>query len=69
MTRNAALGGIIIGGLTVIIWKQFKGGIFDLYEMVPAFIFSSIAIILISVIENKSKSMKDDTKEREFEGN
>jgi len=69
MTRNAALGGIIIGGLTVIIWKQFKGGIFDLYEMVPAFIFSSIAIILISVIENKLKSMKDDTKEREFEGN
>lgn len=53
MTRNAALIGIITGGLTVIVWKQLKDGIFNLYEIVPAFLLSSLAIILITVLENK----------------
>ncbi len=35
MTRNGALAGMIVGGLTVILWKQGSGGIFELYEMVP----------------------------------
>ncbi len=57
MTRNAAISGIIIGGLTVIIWKQFKGGIFNLYEIVPAFLLSSLSIILITLLENKIKNI------------
>ncbi|WP_455206972.1 sodium/proline symporter PutP, partial [Kaarinaea lacus] len=32
--RHGALAGIIVGGLTVVIWKQLSGGIFDLYEIV-----------------------------------
>lgn len=48
MTRNAALVGMLIGGITVIIWKQLSGGIFDLYEIVPGFMLSSIAILLIT---------------------
>ncbi|MCI1822199.1 MAG: sodium/proline symporter PutP [Megasphaera sp.] len=49
MTKNGALAGIIIGGVTVLIWKQFAW--FDLYEIVPGFIFSLLAIILVSVWE------------------
>lgn len=56
MTRNAALTGMIIGGLTVIAWKQSKGGIFNLYEIVPAFLFSSLGIILITILENKFRN-------------
>lgn len=48
MTRNGALAGIITGGLTVICWKQLQGGIFDLYEIVPGFIFSLLAIVIVS---------------------
>ena len=48
MTRNAALVGMLIGGITVIIWKQLSGGIFDLYEIVPGFMLSSIAILLVT---------------------
>jgi len=44
MTRNGALAGIIVGGLTVILWKQGSGGIFELYEMVPGVVLSTIAI-------------------------
>jgi sodium/proline symporter len=50
MNRNGALAGIIIGGVTVVVWKQLTGGIFDLYEIVPGFLFSTIAIILVSLV-------------------
>ncbi|MGR5063221.1 sodium/proline symporter PutP [Photobacterium sp. DNB22_13_2] len=48
MNRNGALAGIIIGALTVVIWKQLTGGIFDLYEIVPGFIFATITIVAVS---------------------
>ena len=49
-TRNGALAGIITGGLTVILWKQGAplGGIFALYELVPGFVFSMLAIVIVS---------------------
>ncbi len=48
MTRSGAIAGIIGGGLTVLVWKQLEGGIFDLYEIVPGFILSTLLIILLS---------------------
>ncbi len=50
MNRNGALAGIIVGAITVVVWKQLTGGIFDLYEMVPGFIFASIAAIGTSLL-------------------
>ncbi|MBY0147091.1 sodium/proline symporter PutP [Neobacillus niacini] len=50
MTRNGALAGIIVGAVTVIVWSSLKGGLFDLYELAPGFLFSSLAIIIISLI-------------------
>ncbi len=49
MTRIGALAGIMTGGLTVVIWKQLQGGIFDLYELVPGFALSFLAIIITSL--------------------
>lgn len=53
MTRNAAIAGIVVGGATVIIWKQLAtlGGIFQLYEIVPAFILSNIAILVVTYFD------------------
>lgn len=50
ITRVGALAGILVGGITVVVWKQYAslGGIFELYELVPGFIFSMVAIILVS---------------------
>lgn len=50
MTRNGALAGIITGSLTVIIWSQIEGGIFELYELAPGFLLGIIAIIIFSLI-------------------
>ncbi len=48
MTRNGALAGIVVGGLTVILWKQGSGGIFALYEMVPGVVLGTLAIWITS---------------------
>jgi sodium/proline symporter len=48
MTRRGAIAGIVIGGVTVIVWKQLSGGIFELYEIVPGVAFSFAAIFLFS---------------------
>jgi sodium/proline symporter len=51
MTRNGALAGIIVGAVTVIVWSSLKGGLFDIYELAPGFLFSSLAVIIISLID------------------
>jgi len=53
MTRNGALAGMLTGAITVVIWKQLSGGLFDLYELLPGFIFACIAIVLISKLDKK----------------
>lgn len=50
MNRNGALAGIVVGAMTVVIWKQLTGGIFELYEIVPGFILATIAIMVVSVM-------------------
>jgi len=59
MTRNSALAGIIVGAVTVIAWKQLtqQGLIpFSLYEIVPAFLLSSLAIIVTTWLKSFSFS-------------
>ncbi|MBW7006547.1 hypothetical protein KXT63_19750 [Salmonella enterica subsp. enterica serovar Weltevreden] len=48
MTRNGALAGMIIGAVTVIVWKQY--GWLDLYEIIPGFIFGSLGIVIFSLL-------------------
>lgn len=48
MTRGGAIAGVLTGGLTVIVWKQLSGGVFDLYEIVPGVLFSICAILAVS---------------------
>jgi sodium/proline symporter len=44
VNKGGAIAGMVAGALTVIIWKQLHGGLFDLYELLPGFIASWIAI-------------------------
>lgn len=53
MNRNGALAGILTGGITVVIWKQLSGGIFEMFEIVPGFILASLAIVIISLLTGK----------------
>ncbi|WP_276208790.1 sodium/proline symporter PutP [Halomonas faecis] len=49
MNRWGALAGIVVGGVTVVLWAEASGGIFDLYEIVPGVIFAYIAIVVASL--------------------
>ena len=51
MTRNGALAGMLVGAVTVIVWKQF--GWLGLYEIIPGFILASVAIVVFSLIGPK----------------
>ncbi len=59
MTRNGALAGILVGGGTVILWKQLEGGIFDLYEIVPGFALSCLAIIIFSLLDHRNHVVEE----------
>ncbi len=47
-TRNGVLAGILVGGITVLVWKQLA--LFGLYEIVPGFLFSTLAIVIVSLL-------------------
>ncbi|MFZ2289685.1 MAG: sodium/proline symporter PutP [Halopseudomonas yangmingensis] len=48
MNRNGALAGIVVGGLTVVIYKQIDS--IGLYEIIPGFILATIAIVVVSLL-------------------
>ncbi len=51
-----AIAGMISGGAMIFIWKYLiagLGGIFAIYELLPAFIVSSIAIVVVSLLTKK----------------
>lgn len=59
MTLKGCVAGVIVGGLTVLIWKQFAW--FGLYEIVPGFLLSSLAIYIVSLLDNPpSKEITDE---------
>ncbi len=58
-TRNGILAGIIVGGVTVLVWKQFA--FFGLYEIIPGFLFSLAAIYIISKLSPEPAKEITDT--------
>jgi sodium/proline symporter len=59
MNRWGALAGILTGGLTVVVWKPLQGGVFDLYEIVPGFLFSLMMIVIVSRLTADSRQYSD----------
>ena len=53
INRAGAVAGMIGGGAMVFIWKLViakLGGVFAIYELLPAFIFSSVCIVAVSLL-------------------
>ncbi|HHC71938.1 MAG TPA: sodium/proline symporter PutP [Thiotrichales bacterium] len=55
MTRQGALAGLLVGGATVIVWSRLQGGWFDLYELVPGFVLSALAVVLVSLLSAQKR--------------
>ena len=62
--RPGAIAGMISGAGMVFLWKLViskLGGIFAIYELLPAFIFSSICIVVVSLMTAPpSKEIEED---------
>ncbi|MDF2588751.1 MAG: sodium/proline symporter [Anaerocolumna sp.] len=52
-TREGAIAGMLTGGIMVFVWNQLIkpiGGVFGIYELLPAFLISSLVIIIVSLL-------------------
>lgn len=53
-TYKGAISGMMVGGCMVFIWKCCiapLGGVFAIYELLPAFILASVVIIAVSLLD------------------
>jgi sodium/proline symporter len=58
ISKYGAMAGMVTGSIVVIVWKQIEGGIFDIYELLPGFVFAWFAIALHSKLyPQKSKEI------------
>ncbi len=63
-TKAGAIAGMISGACMVFLWKlviSTLGGVFTIYELLPAFIFSCICIVVVSLLTSPpSKEIEED---------
>ena len=51
--RYGILSGMVVGGVMVFVWKYLIapiGGVWAIYELLPAFILSSLTIVIVSLL-------------------
>ncbi len=54
--KYGAIAGMIAGGIMVFLWKfviSELGGVFAIYELLPAFVVAFIAIVVVSLVTEK----------------
>jgi sodium/proline symporter len=54
MTAASAIAGMIVGAVTVVVWSNLTGGLFDLYEIVPGFALASVVIVIVTMLKPTS---------------
>lgn len=55
-TRSGAIAGMVAGGGMVFVWKLLLkplGGVFGIYELFPAFVFSCLVILVVSLLSEE----------------
>ena len=70
MTAKSAVISMFVGSITVIVWSNLEGGLFDLYELVPGFVVASFSIIFFNRLapqENKLTLREFDDITREID--
>lgn len=61
-SANGLIAGMVVGAATVVGWRGLEGGVFDLYELLPAFLAACLAIWVASLVESA-----DPASERAFD--
>ena len=61
-SANGLIAGMLVGAATVVGWRGLEGGVFDVYELLPAFVAAGTAIVAVSLLEGA-----DPASERAFD--
>jgi len=64
-TVQGAIAGMVAGGVVDLLWYSMKanGGIFAVYEIIPGFIASTLAILIVSLCTKLPKEIADEFEE------
>jgi sodium/proline symporter len=69
-TFPAAVAGMLTGGIMVVIWKNIiakAGGVFAVYELLPAFVLSCLVIWIVSLVTRApSKQIEEEFEKAKF---
>lgn len=66
-TKWGAFAGMVVGGVMIFVWKYViapLGGVFAIYELLPAFVLASIAIVVVSLFTKAPEKEIQDTFEK-----
>lgn len=53
LTNWGALAAMVVGAVTVFLWSNAEGGIFDLYELLPGFALAMLTAVIVSLATYK----------------
>lgn len=60
-TRDGAISGMLVGGLTVLLWTYLEHPYQEMYSMIPGFALSFLSIVVVSKItKSPSKEVLDE---------
>lgn len=62
LTNWGALAAMVVGAVTVFVWSNLEGGLFDLYELLPGFILATLTAVVVSLATYR----RDEQIETEF---
>lgn len=62
LTNWGALAAMVVGAVTVFVWSNLEGGLFDLYELLPGFILATLTAVIVSLATYR----RDEQIETEF---
>ncbi|MRG87409.1 sodium/proline symporter PutP [Salinibacillus xinjiangensis] len=60
VTAVGAIVGMIAGAVTVVVWANIKGGIFELYEIVPGFLLNLVLAVVLSLATSPKPEMEEE---------
>lgn len=63
VTGRGALAGMLVGGLTVVLWRTVLaplGGVFAIYELFPAFLLAIATIVIVSLLDKPNAQVLAD---------
>ena len=58
-TAHGLIAGMLTGAFAVVGWRALEGGVFDLYELLPAFAAACVAIVVVSRVEGPDPVSED----------